>query len=344
MKRELKVKELQLMDAARRRFLKQQQDQRLTELHRLDEQIQSKMNTRDQETAAAVQDIQVRQMELEAQRRLFEQRLAKEQVRVTQEVRAEVDTRRHRSEVEETTFQHLLNNDTDVSLGTKKVLEECLAEAGQLGVDTEWQAEVMRRLDQEDAARDRHYHHLAGLHRETLTKEQQLVNIMEDVEGQRWEEVVSQKAQLEEQRQAAATAEANRRVFLSQEEEENEQHRDNLRRSQDHSLTGQQWEMRARSPCSTSGLLHNPVASPGPHQSQQHQSQQHLSKQPVHLRRLHLLLSGPGSRGAGLQREGVDAEHQRAAAETGGPRHKLHHLPVTTTTQTHQLCLFVLHI
>ena len=52
-------------------------------------------------------------------------------------------------------------------------------------MDTEWQAEVMRRLDQEDAARDRHYHHLAGLHRETLTKEQQLVNIMEDVEGQR---------------------------------------------------------------------------------------------------------------------------------------------------------------
>ena len=40
---------------------------------------------------------------------------------MTQEVRAEVDTRRHRSEVEETTFQHLLNNDTDVSLGTKKV-------------------------------------------------------------------------------------------------------------------------------------------------------------------------------------------------------------------------------
>uniref|UniRef100_A0A8K9ULN3 TBC1 domain family member 31 n=1 Tax=Oncorhynchus mykiss TaxID=8022 RepID=A0A8K9ULN3_ONCMY len=43
MKRELKVKELQLMDAARRRFLKQQQDQRLTELHRLDEQIQRKV-------------------------------------------------------------------------------------------------------------------------------------------------------------------------------------------------------------------------------------------------------------------------------------------------------------
>ncbi|XP_038833252.1 TBC1 domain family member 31-like [Salvelinus namaycush] len=271
MKRELKVKDLQLMDAARRRFLKQQQDHRLTELHRLDQQIQRKMNTRDQETAAAVQDIQVRQMELEAQRRLFEQQLAKEQVRVTQEVRAEVDTRRHRSEVEEATFQHLLNNDTDVSLGTKKVLEECLAEAGQLGVDTEWQAEVMRRLDQEDADRDRHYHHLAGLHRETLTKEQQLVNIMEVMEGQRWEEVVSQKAQLEEERQAAATAEANRRVFLSQEEEETEQHRDNLRRSQDHSLS-QQWEMRARSPCSTRGLLHNPVASPGPHQSQQRHS------------------------------------------------------------------------
>ena len=56
-----------------------------------------------------------------------------------------------------------------------------------------------------------------------------------------------------------------------------------------------------------------------------------------------LSLSGPGSRGAGLQREGVDAEHQRAAAETGGPRQKLqlYRLPVTTTTHKHTRCAFL---
>uniref|UniRef100_A0A8K9Y2L5 TBC1 domain family member 31 n=1 Tax=Oncorhynchus mykiss TaxID=8022 RepID=A0A8K9Y2L5_ONCMY len=202
MKRELKVKELQLMDAARRRFLKQQQDQRLTELHRLDEQIQRKMNTRDQETAAAVQDIQVRQMELEAQRRLFEQvsdcphhnnnvqRPAPETNTISSftlySVQHEVKTPHVIGHFNAVQLQYERERLTS---SPSQVLEECLAEAGQLGVDTEWQAEVMRRLDQEDAARDRHYHHLAGLHRETLTKEQQLVNIMEDVEGQRVDDV-----------------------------------------------------------------------------------------------------------------------------------------------------------
>ncbi|KAK6327150.1 hypothetical protein J4Q44_G00027950 [Coregonus suidteri] len=187
-------------------------------------------------------DIEVRQMELEAQRRLFEQ-----------EVRAEVDTRRHRSEVEETTFQHLLNNDTDISLGTKKKLSQIgqcvrqtdlLSVSGSTGVSsrsqaslewiTEWQAEVMRRLDQEDADQDRHTTtSWLDYTERPAPRRQQLVDIMKDMEGQGWEEVVSLKAQLEE-RQAAATAEANRRVFLSQEEEETAQHREDLRRSQDH--------------------------------------------------------------------------------------------------------------
>uniref|UniRef100_A0AAR2K4F4 TBC1 domain family member 31 n=1 Tax=Pygocentrus nattereri TaxID=42514 RepID=A0AAR2K4F4_PYGNA len=73
MKRELKVKELTLLDAARRRFLKHQQNQQKIELNRLDDEIQRKVTLRAQETAAAMQDMEVRQMELDAQRRLFEQ-------------------------------------------------------------------------------------------------------------------------------------------------------------------------------------------------------------------------------------------------------------------------------
>lgn len=43
MKRELKVKELNLIDSARRRFLKHQQDQRSVQLKRLDDEIQRKV-------------------------------------------------------------------------------------------------------------------------------------------------------------------------------------------------------------------------------------------------------------------------------------------------------------
>lgn len=46
-KRELKVKELQLLEAARRRFLKYQQDQREMELNRLDDEIARKVTERE---------------------------------------------------------------------------------------------------------------------------------------------------------------------------------------------------------------------------------------------------------------------------------------------------------
>lgn len=42
-KRELKIKEIQLQDAAKRRFLKLQQDQREMELRRLDDEIERKV-------------------------------------------------------------------------------------------------------------------------------------------------------------------------------------------------------------------------------------------------------------------------------------------------------------
>lgn len=43
MKRELKVKEMHLQDATRRRFLKLQQDQREMELRRLDDELERKV-------------------------------------------------------------------------------------------------------------------------------------------------------------------------------------------------------------------------------------------------------------------------------------------------------------
>ncbi len=44
MKRELKVKELQLLDATRRRFLKHQQDLRASQIRGLDQEITRKVN------------------------------------------------------------------------------------------------------------------------------------------------------------------------------------------------------------------------------------------------------------------------------------------------------------
>ncbi|XP_067304784.1 TBC1 domain family member 31 [Pseudorasbora parva] len=257
MKRELKVKELNLIDSARRRFLKHQQDQRRIQLNRFDDDIQRKMALRDQETAAAVQDIEVRQMELDAQRQLFEQQLAKEQERVSQEVRAEVDVRRHRAEIDHCTFQNLIQTDEDFSQKNKKMLEESLAEVGQMEVDADWQAGVIKCLEKAEERQEKQRERLVNLSKQTCAKKDEIVQLMLEVEGKQWDDVVAKQAELEEERRAAATANAHRRSLISQETEETAQHHGKLQKRLEDSLNRQK-EKRLRSPCSSRGLLHKP--------------------------------------------------------------------------------------
>lgn len=63
------------------------------------------------------------------------------------------------------------------------MLEESLAEAGQLDADTEWQTEVIRRLKRAEEEQEMQRQQLAKLSRETHTKEEQLVQMMMEVEG-----------------------------------------------------------------------------------------------------------------------------------------------------------------
>ncbi|XP_034466388.1 TBC1 domain family member 31 isoform X2 [Hippoglossus hippoglossus] len=138
MKRELKVKELQLLDTSRRRFLKHQQDLRASQIQRLDQEIR------------------------------------------------------------------------------RKILEESLAEACQLGLESDWQRDIADRLQQVNAEKERKRERLAELHRQTLAEEERLADTMRDVAGRKtvfvllqWDEVMSARAQLQEQRQAWSSADAD---------------------------------------------------------------------------------------------------------------------------------------
>lgn len=226
MKRELKVKELQLLDATKRRFLKHQQDLRASQVRRLEQEISKKMDLREQETAAAVQDLEVRQMELEAQRRRLEQHLFKEQERMGREVEEEVEMRMRRAEREEERFTELLQS-TETNM---QALEESLAEACQLGLESDWQREVAERLQQVDAEQERKRERLAELHRQTLAEEERLADTLRDVAGRKWDEVMSTRAQLQEQQQPSADTDGERQTGV-------------------------------RSPCSTKGLPQRPSAT-----------------------------------------------------------------------------------
>uniref|UniRef100_A0A3Q2ECX0 TBC1 domain family member 31 n=1 Tax=Cyprinodon variegatus TaxID=28743 RepID=A0A3Q2ECX0_CYPVA len=172
MKRELKVKELHLLDATRRRFLKQQQELQASQIQRLDQEISWKMDLREQETAAAVQDLEVRQMELEAQRKQLEQDLLKEQKRFGLEVEEEVQLKMREAE------RNLLFLQQNSHM---QALEESLAEAHQLGMESDWQREVLDRLQQVDAEQERKRERLAQLQRQTLAEEERLAYTMREV-------------------------------------------------------------------------------------------------------------------------------------------------------------------
>ncbi|KAM6457750.1 TBC1 domain family member 31 isoform 1-T1 [Liasis olivaceus] len=216
-KRELRVKELQLVEAARRRFLKYQQDQREMEVKRLDDEIARKASMRDQETAATIRDVEVRQMELETQRRLFEQKLIKEQEATTQKVKEELDTSRRKADLEERLFQRLIEAEQGGDRKAQEVLEESLAKAHQENIDVNWQAQLLHKRICDDMDRDMRYQEVAELLHKTKVAEAKLLEAMKEEEAKKEEETKEKKEQLMARQDIAAALEANRKRFLNQE-------------------------------------------------------------------------------------------------------------------------------
>ncbi|XP_061851401.1 TBC1 domain family member 31 isoform X2 [Colius striatus] len=221
-KRELKVKELQFLNASRRRFLKHQQDQRQMELRRLDEEIARKASMREQETAATVQDVELRRMELEAQRQLFEQCLIKDQETVTKAMKEEVDAHRRRVDLEDRLIQRLMEADREEKQKAQIVAEENLAKAEQKLLDVDWQRQALRKLRLEDAAQGEHHKELTRLLQDNRLREAELLEALRDAEEKRWEEVIQKEAQLQEEQKAAAAAERLRDLKAGHTEREAE--------------------------------------------------------------------------------------------------------------------------
>ncbi|XP_016410179.1 TBC1 domain family member 31-like [Sinocyclocheilus rhinocerous] len=119
-------------------------------------------------------------------------------------------------------------------------------------VDADWQAEVIKRLENAKERQEKQRERLVNLSKQTRSKEEEVVQLMLEVEGKQWDDVVAKQAKLEEERRVAATVNAQRRSLISQETEETEKH-DKLQKSLEDSLNHPK---RLRSPCSSRGLLH----------------------------------------------------------------------------------------
>ncbi|XP_030090360.1 TBC1 domain family member 31 isoform X5 [Serinus canaria] len=213
-KRELEVKELQLLDASRRRFLNYQQDQLQTELKHLNDEIARKASMRQQETNA------LRDIEPESQKQLFEQHLIKDQEAVTKEMKEEVEARRRKVDLEDQRVQRLIEIDKEIQKA-HTVAEENLARAEQKHTDTDWRLQRQQRLRRDDQDREKRYREIVKLLHDNRVKEAELLKALRETEEKKTfniivaqQEDVQNKAQLEEEQKAAAAADGHRKQFL----------------------------------------------------------------------------------------------------------------------------------
>ncbi|NWR08849.1 TBC31 protein, partial [Paradoxornis webbianus] len=213
-KRELKVKELELLDASRRRFQNYQQDQLQMKLKHLDDEIARKASMREQERAAAVQDIELQRMELESQKQLFEQHLIKDQEAVTQEMKQDMEAHRRKVDLEDQRVQRLIEIDREEIQKAHTVAEENLAKAEQKHIDANRRLQAQRRFRRDDQDREKCYRDIVKLLQDNRVKEAELLKAMRETEEKKWEDVVHNKAQLEEEQKMAAAADGHRKQFL----------------------------------------------------------------------------------------------------------------------------------
>nr|XP_058898769.1 TBC1 domain family member 31 isoform X5 [Kogia breviceps] len=186
MKRELKVKEVHLQDAAGRRLLQLQQDQCEMELRRLDDEIERKNLTRNQEAIA-------------------------------KEMSEDADACKRKVDHEEQMFLRPIGTDETQNQKTQKLIEENLAKAEQACLNTDWRIRALHKQRCDDLHRNECYQEVAKLLRKNRKKEMEVLNAVMEGEAKKWEEAEEEDFHLKSEKKAAALPDASRRWFLENE-------------------------------------------------------------------------------------------------------------------------------
>ncbi|KAM6170767.1 TBC1 domain family member 31 isoform 2-T2 [Erethizon dorsatum] len=216
-KRELKIKEIQLQDAARRRFLKLQQDQREMELQRLDDEIERKVQMRDREIASTAKDLEMRHLELETQKRLYEKNLTKNQEAVAKAIQEDADAYRRKVDLEDHMFHKVIEADQTQSRETQKIIEDSLAKAEQACLNTDWKIRTLHKQQCDDLHRSAGYQEVAALLQKNRRKEMEVLNAMMEKDAEKWKEAEEKDFHLKSEKKASALSDASRKWFLKQE-------------------------------------------------------------------------------------------------------------------------------
>ncbi|XP_041376206.1 TBC1 domain family member 31-like [Gigantopelta aegis] len=200
MNREVKLKELQLLDAARRKFLHFQQTQREAELKRLDDEMQRKALMRDQETEAAIEEAEIKNMELNLQKKMFEQELFREYAVSSHHLRSEQDLHRKQKEMEDRIQQRLQTAERERDVQVRKMMSQQLATASQKNIDMWAHREVDHRHHLEDCQREAGHTQLAKIHEQNRTLESEVQKLMTKCQDERESETATGYRDLQDAR------------------------------------------------------------------------------------------------------------------------------------------------
>ncbi|XP_078609106.1 TBC1 domain family member 31-like [Branchiostoma floridae x Branchiostoma japonicum] len=232
MRRELRVKELQLLDAARRRFMEHQHRQKETELKRLDDEIERKVRLREQETHAAIDDVEVKNMELHAQRGLFEQELARDEVAASFLRRADMDAHKRQQDLEDRIQQRIGVLEREREQIIRREVERGLARAEQQNVDTQMDLRVEHRQQLDDLDREIRMLQLAKMNAANRQVEEEVHQLMKELENKQLQEDAAGRASLQNQRKIALESEQRRMGLLREEQGEEQQLTEQLRQDE----------------------------------------------------------------------------------------------------------------
>ncbi|XP_055965788.1 TBC1 domain family member 31 isoform X2 [Sorex fumeus] len=223
-KRELKVKEMHLQDATRRRMLKLQQDQQEMQLRRLEDEIDRKVQMRDREITTTARDIEMKHLELESQKRLYEKVLNSDQEAIAKEMRDDADAYRRKVHLEQDMFHRLIDTNQTRSHDTQKLIEENLAKAEQACLNNDCRIQALHKQRCDDLQRNECYREIARLLRENRKKESEVLNAMMGHEAEKWKEAEEKDFYLKSEKKESAVSDALRKRFLEKELKDSIEH------------------------------------------------------------------------------------------------------------------------
>lgn len=230
MKREVHSRELNVLDAVRRKYLHNQTKMKEVELKRMDDEIQRKAMLREQETQVALDDIDLKSLELQVQKRTLQHELTREDIKSTIQMKADFESGQRQKELEDEFFRRTteMRGEADLDHVRENHTELGQVQQRNIHLQTQNDLELKKRLD--DVETELRQTHMKKRIIENQAVEEDIGKLIEDVKYKENNIGLKMRAELirqkeltlmsEEQRFPAINPQSNDSPSTSQESEE----------------------------------------------------------------------------------------------------------------------------